>query len=128
HRDRRRSLSGDVPDLGPAEPGAAPPEARAPGGERGVKRSARPINFLPGPVAIHAAVLRALGRPPVSPRGAGFMAEVAAIRRDLCRRTGAAHVEILLGSGTLGNEAVGAPLALRPGRGLVLVNRGVGGG
>jgi aspartate aminotransferase-like enzyme len=87
-----------------------------------VKGSARPINFLPGPVAIHAAVLRALGRPPVSHRGAGFMAEVAAIRRDLCRRTGAAHVEILLGSGTLGNEAVAAQLSLRPGHGIVLVN------
>jgi aspartate aminotransferase-like enzyme len=87
-----------------------------------VKPSGRPINFLPGPVAIHAAVLRALGRPPVSHRGAGFMAEVAAIRRDLCRRTGAAHVEILLGSGTLGNEAVAAQLSLRSGRGIVLVN------
>lgn len=82
----------------------------------------RPINFLPGPVAIHPAVLRALARPPVSHRCAPFMAEVAAIRGDLCRRTGAAHVEILLGSGTLANEAVAAQLSLRPGRGVVLVN------
>jgi aspartate aminotransferase-like enzyme len=87
-----------------------------------VKRSGRPINLLPGPVAIHEAVLRALAKPPVSHRGAAFLAEVAAIRRDLCRRTGAPHVEILLGSGTLANEAVAAQLSLLPGRGIVLVN------
>ncbi|HEV7506795.1 MAG TPA: aminotransferase class V-fold PLP-dependent enzyme [Thermoanaerobaculia bacterium] len=87
-----------------------------------MKPSGRPINFLPGPVAIHAAVRRALAQPPVSHRGAGFMAEVAAIRRDLCRMTNGAHVEILLGSGTLANEAVAAQLSLLPGRGVVLVN------
>ena len=87
-----------------------------------MKRSGRPINFLPGPVAIHDAVRRALAGPPVSHRAAPFMAEVAAIRRDLCQRTGSPHVEILLGSGTLGNEAVAAQLSLRPGRGAVLVN------
>lgn len=87
-----------------------------------MKRSRRPINFLPGPVAIHDAVLRALARPAVSHRGAGFLAEMAGVRRDLCRRTGAPHVEILLGSGTLANEAVAAQLSLLPGRGVVLVN------
>jgi aspartate aminotransferase-like enzyme len=87
-----------------------------------VKPSGRPINFLPGPVAIHDAVRRALAQPPVSHRGAAFMAEVAAIRRDLCRMTNAAHAEILLGSGTLANEAVAAQLSLLPGRGVVLVN------
>ncbi len=87
-----------------------------------MKRSGRPINFLPGPVAIHDAVLRALARPAVSHRGAGFLTEMAAVRRDLCRRTRAPHVEILLGSGTLANEAVAAQLSLLPGRGAVLVN------
>jgi aspartate aminotransferase-like enzyme len=87
-----------------------------------VKPARRPINFLPGPVAIHAAVRRALAQPAVSHRGAGFMAKVAALRRDLCRLTQAAHVEILLGSGTLANEAVAAQLSLLSGRGVVLVN------
>jgi aspartate aminotransferase-like enzyme len=82
----------------------------------------RPINLLPGPVAIHDSVSRALAGPPVSHRGAGFMAEVAAIRRELRRRTGAPRVEILLGSGTLANEAVAAQLSLLPGRGVILVN------
>ncbi|HYX24261.1 MAG TPA: aminotransferase class V-fold PLP-dependent enzyme [Thermoanaerobaculia bacterium] len=87
-----------------------------------MKASGRPLNFLPGPVAIHGAVRRALARPPVSHRGAGFLAAVAALRRDLCGMTGALHVEILLGSGTLANEAVAAQLSLLPGRGVVLVN------
>ncbi|HEY0552927.1 MAG TPA: aminotransferase class V-fold PLP-dependent enzyme [Thermoanaerobaculia bacterium] len=87
-----------------------------------MKRAGRPINFLPGPVAIHDTVRRALARPAVSHRGAGFLTEMAVIRRDLCRRTGAPHVEILLGSGTLANEAVAAQLSLLPGRGVVLVN------
>ncbi|HEX6898096.1 MAG TPA: aminotransferase class V-fold PLP-dependent enzyme [Thermoanaerobaculia bacterium] len=82
----------------------------------------RPINLLPGPVAIHDSVARALAGPPVSHRGAGFLDEVAAIRRELRRRTGAPHVEILLGSGTLANEAVAAQLSLLPGRGAILVN------
>jgi aspartate aminotransferase-like enzyme len=86
-----------------------------------VKRG-RPINLLPGPVVIHETVSRALAGPPVSHRGAGFLAEVAALRRELCRRTGAAHAEILLGSGTLANEAVAAQLSLLPGRGAILVN------
>ncbi|HEY0781211.1 MAG TPA: aminotransferase class V-fold PLP-dependent enzyme [Thermoanaerobaculia bacterium] len=85
-------------------------------------RARRPINFLPGPVAIHPSVRRALARPAVSHRGAGFMAQVAALRRDLCTLAGARHVEILLGSGTLANEAVAAQLSLLPGRGVVLVN------
>ena len=57
-----------------------------------------------------------------SQHGVDFLAEMAAVRRDLCRRTGAPHVEILLGSGTLANEAVAAQLSLLPGRGVVLVN------
>lgn len=87
-----------------------------------MNRSAHPINLLPGPVALHDTVRQAMARPPVSHRSTGFMAEVAALRRDLCRLTGARHVEILLGSGTLANEAVAAQLSLLPGRGVILVN------
>jgi aspartate aminotransferase-like enzyme len=87
-----------------------------------VKRSSNPINFLPGPVSIHPAVREALARPAVSHRGAEFMAEVEVIRRELCRMTGAPHVEMLLGSGTLANETVAAQLSRLPGRGLILVN------
>lgn len=84
--------------------------------------SRRPINLLPGPVAIGAAARRALARPAVSHRSADFMREVAAIRGQLCELTGAAHVEILLGSGTLANEAIAAQLSLAAARGVILVN------
>jgi aspartate aminotransferase-like enzyme len=47
---------------------------------------------------------------------------MAEVRRELRQRTGAAHVEVLLGSGTLANEAVAAQLSLSPGRGAILVN------
>jgi aspartate aminotransferase-like enzyme len=85
-------------------------------------RTSRPINLLPGPVAIHPAVRKALAAPAVSHRGAPFMAQVGELRAALCRLTSAAGVEVLLGSGTLGNEAVAAQLSLLAGRGLILVN------
>lgn len=87
-----------------------------------MRPSRQPLNFLPGPVAIHGEVLRALAGRPVSHRGSAFLAEMAEVRRELRRRTGAAHVEVLLGSGTLANEAVAAQLSLSPGRGVILVN------
>lgn len=85
-------------------------------------KAGRPINLLPGPVAIHPAVREALAAPAVSHRGAPFMAQVAELRAALCRMTSAPEVEVLLGSGTLGNEAVAAQLSLLGGRGLILVN------
>lgn len=84
--------------------------------------SREPINLLPGPVAIHPAVREAFARPPVSHRSSAFLELVEKIRADLRERTGAAHVEMLLGSGTLANEAVAAQLSREPGRGLVLAN------
>jgi aspartate aminotransferase-like enzyme len=84
--------------------------------------SREPINFLPGPVAMHPAVREAFARPAVSHRSIGFLALVEGLRERLRQRTGAAHVEMLLGSGTLANEAVAAQLSLLPGSGLVLTN------
>lgn len=87
-----------------------------------MSRVRHPINLLPGPVAIGAAARRALARPAVSHRCADFMREMGEIRGQLCELTGAAHVEILLGSGTLANEAIAAQLSLAAGRGVILVN------
>lgn len=84
--------------------------------------SREPINLLPGPVAIHPAVREAFARPAVSHRSGGFLAMVDGIRTRLRERTGAAHVEMLLGSGTLANEAVAAQLSREKGEGLVLAN------
>jgi len=81
-----------------------------------------PISFLPGPVEIDPGVQKAFRVAPVSHRSDVFLAMVAEVQRLLCGMTGAAGVELLLGSGTLGNEAVAAQLKLLEGRGLVLSN------
>lgn len=81
-----------------------------------------PKSFLPGPVAMRPEVEAAMARPAVSHRSAAFLAEVERTRRRLCEIVGAERVEVLLGSGTLGNDAVAAQLALSGRPGLVLVN------
>ena len=80
------------------------------------------VSFMPGPVEISAAVQQAISQPPISHRGAPFLALVAEVKRRLTALTGAAGVELLLGSGTLGNDVVAAQLKLLPGRGVVLCN------
>lgn len=79
-------------------------------------------NFLPGPVRIAAATRRALGAPAGSHRAPAFHALLGAVKAKLLALSRAPHVEILLGSGTLGNDLVAAQLELAPGRGLVLAN------
>jgi aspartate aminotransferase-like enzyme len=80
------------------------------------------ISFMPGPVEIAPAVQRAVGLPPISHRIAPFLELVADVKQRLLALTGAYSVELLLGSGTLGNDVVAAQLGLLPGRGLVLSN------
>jgi aspartate aminotransferase-like enzyme/GNAT superfamily N-acetyltransferase len=80
------------------------------------------VSFMPGPVEISAVVQQAISQPPVSHRGAPFLAMVAEVKRRFTALTGAASVELLLGSGTLGNDVVAAQLKLLPGRGVVLSN------
>jgi aspartate aminotransferase-like enzyme/predicted N-acetyltransferase YhbS len=84
--------------------------------------SARRANFLPGPVAVHPDVQEAFRREPVSHRGAAFAADMRAAKRMLSEMTGAPRVEVLLGSGSLANDAIAAQLSLVPEKGLVLVN------
>jgi len=81
-----------------------------------------PVSFMPGPVEIGAAVHQAVGQPPISHRSEPFLEMVADVKARLADLTGAAAVELLLGSGTLGNDVVAAQLKLLPGRGLVLSN------
>jgi aspartate aminotransferase-like enzyme len=85
-------------------------------------RSEGPVNFLPGPVAIHNDVRKVFEQPPESHRGDTFVAEFQLTRQRLCQLTGAKNVEILLGSGTLANDAIGAQLSLEKGPGLILTN------
>lgn len=80
------------------------------------------VNFLPGPVAVRREVRRAFERAPESHRAASFKQEFQDTRRRLCELAGAASVELLLGSGTLANDVIGAQLSLLSGPGLVLSN------
>ena len=70
--------------------------------------AAAPISFMPGPVEIGAAVRAAFAALPVSHRSDRFLELVAETKQLLCSLTGAAGVELLLGSGTLGNDVVAA--------------------
>ena len=81
-----------------------------------------PVNFQPGPVAMHPDVLAAMGRLPVSHRDPQFADDLARVRATLCGLTQARYVEFLFGSGTLGNEAVAGQISRLEQPGLVLVN------
>lgn len=83
---------------------------------------APPLNFLPGPVGIHRTVHEAFCQPAVSHRSEVFLEDFRILRRRLCELAGAQQVQLLLGSGTLANDAVAAQLSLSRERGLVLAN------
>jgi aspartate aminotransferase-like enzyme len=80
------------------------------------------VNFLPGPVSVSRLVRRAFDQVPESHRGDAFVAEFQAAKQTLCELTGARHAEILLGSGTLANDAIAAQLSLEEKLGLVVTN------
>jgi aspartate aminotransferase-like enzyme len=80
------------------------------------------FNYLPGPVSITEGVIEAQATDPVSHRGQAFMDDFNELRRILCERVNAPHVQIMTGSGTLANDVVAAQLGVLQGRGLVLVN------
>jgi aspartate aminotransferase-like enzyme len=79
-------------------------------------------SFLPGPVTIAEPVRRAFERPPKSHRSDYFRAEFQKVRRGLCQLVRARDVQVLLGSGTLANDAVGAQLSLEKKPGLIVSN------
>jgi aspartate aminotransferase-like enzyme len=73
-------------------------------------------------VEIGREVRAAFAAQPHSHRGRRFSRTLAATKRRLAELTGARHVSVLLGSGTLANDVVAAQLSLGAGRGLVLAN------
>lgn len=85
-------------------------------------RERESLSFLPGPVELHPAVREALGAAPVSHRGSAFANDFDDVRRGLRELTGASHVQLLLGSGTLANDAIAARLSTLRAPGLVLTN------
>ncbi len=76
--------------------------------------------FLPGPVSLRPGVAEALRAPPVSHRGAAFDVLFEAVRGQLQHLTGARNVQVLLGSGTLANDAVAGQISLTDAPGVVL--------
>lgn len=85
------------------------------------------VNFLPGPVTVRREVRRAFEQAPESHRAEGFKREFQDTQRILCELARAGNVQLLLGSGTLANDVIGAQLSLLPGRGVVLSNGEFGG-
>ena len=88
----------------------------------GHPRGEESANFLPGPVTLHPDVMRAFSGASASHRGDEFRACFDATRSALCALTGARRVQVMLGSGTLANDAVAAQLGLLRRKGLVLTN------
>lgn len=82
----------------------------------------RPLNLLPGPVLTAPEVDAAFAAPAISHRSPAFLDQLSTVRMKLCDLTGARDVQVLPGSGSLGNAVVAAQLALRATTGLILSN------
>ncbi|HET7628690.1 MAG TPA: GNAT family N-acetyltransferase [Bacillales bacterium] len=83
---------------------------------------AETISFLPGPVAMDEKVRETFGEKPISHRSRQFVDDFQRVKRQLCELTRTNHVEIALGTGTLGNDIVAAQLSQLEGRGLIVTN------
>lgn len=88
----------------------------------GEKPAPRALNLLPGPVLTTPEVNAAFAAPAISHRSPAFLDQLSSVRSALCELTGARNVQILPGSGSLGNAVVAAQLALHESTGLVLSN------
>lgn len=82
----------------------------------------RHINLLPGPVDINYKVKRAFQDDPISHRSPKFIGDFNYTRKLLCNMVNSQKVEILMGSGSLSNDAIAAQLSVNFKRGLVLSN------
>jgi aspartate aminotransferase-like enzyme len=60
--------------------------------------------------------------PAISHRSPAFLDQLSSVRTKLCELTGARDVQVMPGSGSLGNAVVAAQLGLHPTTGLVLSN------
>lgn len=89
-------------------------------------RTRESLNFLPGPISIQPNVRAAFQAPPLSHRSPAFVRDFQETRRELCRLTGSRHVALMMGTGSLANDAVAAELSLERGDGLILSNGAFG--
>ncbi|QBG48410.1 aminotransferase class V-fold PLP-dependent enzyme [Verrucomicrobia bacterium S94] len=80
------------------------------------------FNFLPGPVDFGKQVQEVYKEKPCSHRGDDFIKDFQKLRRLLCDLTKADQVQVLMGPGTLANDAVAGQLSLLCSTGLILVS------
>lgn len=80
------------------------------------------LRFLPGPSTLRPRVRAAIAREPISHRSPEVAAVLARVVDRLRAMTGAPIVQLLPGSGTLGNDAVAQVIASWARPGLVLSN------
>ncbi len=81
-----------------------------------------PLNLLPGPVSVKPSVKSAFVSSPVSHRSPVFIKDLKSVKAILSSLVNSKHVEILMGSGTLANDAVAYQLSLIRGKGLIISN------
>ncbi len=70
-----------------------------------------PVILTPGPVAMPDTVVQAFHQPPLSHRSPPFRELMLSVRRRLSQLTHANHCAVMVGSGTLANDAVAAQLS-----------------
>lgn len=80
------------------------------------------FTFLPGPVDIEENVRKAFSTKPISHRSKSFQVTMENVKKRLLQMTKAKRVQILLGTGTLANDAIALQLRSVKGKGLVLTN------
>ncbi|HDR7795881.1 TPA: aminotransferase class V-fold PLP-dependent enzyme [Bacillus luti] len=82
----------------------------------------REYTFLPGPVDIEDNVQKAFSTKPISHRSKPFQVTMNNVKKRLLQMTRAKHVQLMLGTGTLANDAIALQLRSLKGKGLVLTN------
>jgi aspartate aminotransferase-like enzyme/predicted N-acetyltransferase YhbS len=80
------------------------------------------FNFLPGPVDFSKQVQEVYNNKPCSHRSDAFVYDFQAARTLLCELVNAQQVEIMMGSGTLANDAIAGQLSLLCKPGLILIS------
>ena len=82
----------------------------------------RHVNLMPGPVTVSPLVKQAFSTGPMSHRSSKFMDCMIETKKRLCKLVGTKNVQIMMGSGTLANDAIAAQLSLENAYGLILSN------
>ncbi|MGY1462157.1 aminotransferase class V-fold PLP-dependent enzyme [Bacillus toyonensis] len=80
------------------------------------------FTFLPGPVDMEENVQKAFSTKPISHRSKSFQVTMDNVKKRLLQMTKAKHVQIMLGTGTLANDAIALQIRSLKGKGLVLAN------